>query len=166
MLRFPSLAARFGAERLLVVGALFIAGRSILAASANQPAVLLAASVLGGIGFAFFLVGGVTYVSEHVPSRLAATAQGIFQGVGNSMGQVVASAAGGSVAAFAGISGLFVIAAGFGIVATSIIAIAVLRADASGGGAPPAGPPGRPATRAGPDPPIAPRRPRAPQPVR
>src|SRR5258706_12280510 len=132
MLRFPSLAARFGAERLLVVGALFIAGRSILAASANQPAVLLAASVLGGVGFAFFLVGGVTYVSEHVPSRLAATAQGIFQGVGNSMGQVVASAVGGSRAAFPGIRGLFVFAPRLGTLGPPVIAVAGFAAGAGG----------------------------------
>lgn len=135
MLRFPALAARFGSERLLVVGAGFIAARSIVAASANQPAVLLFASVLGGVGFALFLVGGVTYVSTHVPRQLAATAQGIFQGVGSSMSQVVASAAGGSIAAIAGINGLFLIAAGLGAIATAIIAFAVLKGAAPGSAA-------------------------------
>ena len=129
MLRFPQLAARFGSERLLVVGVAFIAARAVVAASAEQPVVLLAASLLGGVGFALFLVGGVTYVSTHVPRRLAATAQGIFQGVGSSMSQVVSSAAGGSIAAVFGLSGLFLLAAGLGVVATVIIGFAVLRGE-------------------------------------
>ncbi len=125
MLAFPALAARFGSSRLLVAGAIFIAARSILAATAGEPSVLLAASIFGGFGFAFFFVGGVMYVSQHVPPELAATAQGIFQGVGTSLSQVVAAAAGGTVAAAFGLSGLFVVSAGIGIVGVAIIARAV-----------------------------------------
>jgi PPP family 3-phenylpropionic acid transporter len=127
MLRYPVLAARFGSERLLVAGSALIAARSAVAALAPDATTLLAASIFGGIGFALFFIGGVTYVSQHVPPELAATAQGIFQGVGNSLAQVAAAAAGGVVAAAFGVSGLFVVATGIGIVAATIIASAVRR---------------------------------------
>lgn len=125
MLRFPALAKRFGSHRLLIAGSSLIAARSVVAALAPDSNVLLASAVFGGLGFALFLVGGVTFVSEHVPPELAATAQGIFQGVGNSLSQVVAAAAGGAVAAATGIAGLFAAAAAIGIVAALIIAAAV-----------------------------------------
>jgi PPP family 3-phenylpropionic acid transporter len=127
MLRFPSLAARWGSHRLLIAGSVFTAARAIVAAVATDPAVLLAASVFGGLGYAFFAIGGTTYVSEHVPPQLAATAQGIFQGVGNSLAQVTAALAGGAVAALAGVVGLFAMSALVGIVAAAILWVAVRR---------------------------------------
>jgi PPP family 3-phenylpropionic acid transporter len=125
MLRFPALAARWGSERLMIAGSGFIAAREVVAALATDTNVLLAASIFGGVGFAFFAIGGTTYVSQHVPSELAATAQGIFQGVGNSLAQVTAAAAGGAVAALTGVAGLFAIAAGIGIVGAMIVSLAV-----------------------------------------
>jgi MFS family permease len=127
MLRFPMLAARFGSDRLLITGSALLAARSIVAALAPDPTTLLAASIFGGFGYALFFIGGVTYVSEHVPPELAATAQGIFQGVGNSLSQVVSAVAGGAAAAVFGVTGLFIIAAGIGIVAATIIAFSVRR---------------------------------------
>lgn len=127
MLRFPWLARRFGARQLLVAGALFLVARSVVAAFSASPEMLLSASIFGGIGFALFFVGGVTYVSEHVPRELAATAQGIFQGIGSSLSNVVAAAAGGSIAALVGIHGLFLDAAVLGVVGTAILAFAVRR---------------------------------------
>lgn len=147
MLRFPALAARFGSRRLLVAGACFIVARAVVAALASSPEMLLGASVFGGVGFALFFVAGVTYVSEHVPRALAATAQGIFQGVGNSLSNVVAAAAGGSIAASFGIDGLFAAAAGLGVIGTVIIAVAVRRGASTSPGAPvSAAPPGAPAS--------------------
>ncbi len=125
MLRFPALAARWGSDRLLIAGSVLTAARGIVAAAAPDSAVLLAASVFGGLGYALFFIGGVTYVSKHVPPELAATAQGIFQGVGNSLAQVAASALGGAVAVFAGVAGLFAIAAGIGIIGAVTIGLAV-----------------------------------------
>jgi MFS family permease len=125
MLRFPSLAARWGSNRLLIAGAGFLAARSVVAAVATDSTVLLAASIFGGLGYALFAIGGTTYVSEHVPPELAATAQGIFQGVGNNLAQVTAAAVGGAVAALAGVAGLFAIAAGIGVVGATIIWFAV-----------------------------------------
>ena len=125
MLGYPSLAARFGSERLLLAGAFFLVARSAVAALAQDPIVLLSAAVFGGVVFALFFVAGVTYVSTRVPPELAATAQGIFQGVGNSLSQVTAALAGGAIAAAFGIQGLFGLAVGLGVVGTAITAIAI-----------------------------------------
>jgi MFS transporter, PPP family, 3-phenylpropionic acid transporter len=127
MLRFPSLAKRWGSNRLLIAGSAFTAARAIVAAFSTDANVLLAASLFGGLGYAFFAIGGITYVSEHVPRELAATAQGIFQGVGNSLAQVTAAALGGAVAAFAGVAGLFAVAAVVGIGAAAILWLAIRR---------------------------------------
>jgi MFS family permease len=127
MLRFPMLAARFGSDRLLIAGSALLAARSIVAALAPDATTLLAASIFGGFGYALFFIGGVTYVSEHVPPELAATAQGIFQGVGNSLSLVVSAVAGGAAAAVFGVAGLFVVAAWIGILAATIIAFSVRR---------------------------------------
>ena len=116
MLGFPKLAARFGPERLLIAGVVFIAARAVVAQLATEPTILLAASVFGGAGFALFFVGGVTYVSRRVPRELAATAQGIFQGLANSLSQVTAALAGGAVAAAFGIQGLFGVSIVLGVV--------------------------------------------------
>lgn len=136
MLAFPRLAARFGSHRLLIAGALFLMARSVVAALATSPALLLAASVFAGLGYALLLVAGVVYVSTHVPPELAATAQGIFQGVGSSLSQVTAAVVGGAIAATAGIQGMFVLAAGLGVAATIIVAVAV-RSSGPGRYAPP-----------------------------
>ncbi|HJP90196.1 MAG TPA: MFS transporter [Candidatus Limnocylindrales bacterium] len=125
MLLFPLLATRVGANRLLIAGAFFLMARSIVAALATSPELLLAASVFAGFGYALFLVAGVVYVSTHVPPELAATAQGIFQGVGSSLAQVTAAAGGGAIAALAGLQGLFALAAGLGVGAMLIVAFAV-----------------------------------------
>lgn len=125
MLAFPRLGARFGTNRLLIAGAVFLMARSVVAALATTPAMLLAASILAGLGYALFLVAGVLYVSAHVPPELAATAQGIFQGVGSSLSQVTATAFGGAIAAISGIQGLFVVGAGLGVAAMLIVLLAV-----------------------------------------
>jgi PPP family 3-phenylpropionic acid transporter len=125
MLRYPALAARFSSAQLLIAGAGFLALRSVVAALANTPELLLSASIFGGIGYALFLVAGVTYVASKAPPGLAATAQGVFQGIGSSLSNVTATALGGTIAAFVGIQGLFFVGAALGIAATVTIALAV-----------------------------------------
>ena len=126
MLGFPLLARRFGGTRLLVAGAVIIALRTAVAAVATDPALLVLASGLGGIGYALFTVGGVTYVAEHVPPELAATGQGIFQGASLNLSGVVAAAAGGLLAGQLGIAGMFGVAAVVGFGAAAVVALAVL----------------------------------------
>jgi MFS transporter, PPP family, 3-phenylpropionic acid transporter len=125
MLSFPRLAARFGANRLLIAGAGSLMVRSVVAAFATTPELLLVASVFAGFGYALFLVAGVVHVSTRVPPELAATAQGIFQGAGSSLAQVTGAALGGAIAAIAGLQGLFVVAACLGVGAMLIVAFAV-----------------------------------------
>lgn len=125
MLGFPHLARRFGGDRLLIAGAAVLALRSGLTAVAMDPTVIVVATGLGGVGYALFLVGGVTYISDHVPPELAATGQGLFQGISISLSQVIAAAAAGMLAAAAGISGMFAVAAAVGVLAVGIVTLAV-----------------------------------------
>lgn len=126
MAAFPFLARRVGGERLVVVGAVFLMLRTALAAAATTPELLTAASAIGGVGYGLFTVGAVTYVSAHMPPRLAATGQGIYQGVAIGLSGVVAAAAGGLVAGSLGIPGMFVVAAALGLVAVATVGVAVL----------------------------------------
>ena len=124
MLRFPALLKRFGAERLVVAGAAMFALRALVAGLTGDPAVLVAASAIGGVGYALFLVGGVTHVSLRAPTQLAATAQGAFQGT-VSLGQVAAASLGGIVAGGLGIEGLFLVCAALAGVAVWLVAVTV-----------------------------------------
>jgi PPP family 3-phenylpropionic acid transporter len=133
MLTFPRLAARFGAERLVVAGAAIFTIRAFVAAVTADPIVLVVLAGIGGAGYACFIVGGVTYMSRHAPAGLAATAQGLFSGLANGLGQVVAGVGGGLIAGAAGITGLFGVAGVLGLAAAAVVAVAVARA------APPAG---------------------------
>ena len=127
MLAFPALARRFGGARLLVAGALIIALRTGISGVANDPLVLVLASGLGGIGYALYTVGGVTFVANRVPPELAATGQGIFQGAALGLSGVLAAAVGGVVAGVLGIAGMFAAAGVIGLAAALVVAVAVLR---------------------------------------
>jgi PPP family 3-phenylpropionic acid transporter len=127
MLRFPWIAARLGAGRILVAGAAVFALRSLIAGLAADPALLVVAAGLGGVGYALFLIGGVTWVSSHAPPELAATAQGVLQGVSFSLSGVAAASIGGMIATSIGLTGLYLLAAAIGAIAVGIIALAVRR---------------------------------------
>jgi PPP family 3-phenylpropionic acid transporter len=127
MLAFPALARRFSGTRLLVAGAVIIALRTGISAIATDPVVLVVASGLGGVGYALYTVGGVTFVANHVPPALAATGQGIFQGATLGLSGVLAAAVGGVVAGALGIAGMFAVAGVVGLAAAIVVAIAVLR---------------------------------------
>jgi MFS transporter, PPP family, 3-phenylpropionic acid transporter len=125
MLRFPWLVARLGVERLTVAGVLIFALRALGSAVTNEPGVLVALNAFGGLGYACFVVGGVTYVSRHAPRRLAATAQSLFSGVSNNLGQVTAGVVGGQLAAANGLVGVFGASAILGLVAAVVVALAM-----------------------------------------
>jgi len=57
MFSFPRLAARFGTERLLVLGAIAIVLRAALAALARDPVMLVAIAPIEGLAFACTYVG-------------------------------------------------------------------------------------------------------------
>ena len=71
----------------------------------------MAIAPLGGIGFALFYVGTVTYVARAVPPSVQATAQGLFSGTAFSIGTILGSVVGGQLAAALTIPGMFAVAA-------------------------------------------------------
>lgn len=110
MTAFPALARRFGAERLIVIGAIAFAIRSLISAIADAPATIVIASAFGGVGFSFFYVGTVTWVAGAVGRSVQATAQGIFSGTANSIGVIVGSVVGGAIGSVFGLPALFLVA--------------------------------------------------------
>ena len=111
MLAFPLLVRRVGAERLLVLGGLAFAVRAGLWALTSDPLLFVVIAPLGGIGFALFYVGTVTYVSRAVPPSVQATAQGLFSGTAFSIGSILGAVVGGQLAAALTIPGMFAVSA-------------------------------------------------------
>lgn len=107
MLAFPALVRRTGAERLLVVGAGAFALRALGFALTDSLPSLIAVSGIGGVGFALFYVGSVTYVSRVAPPEVRATAQGLFSGTAFATGTIVGSTLGGAFASGFGLPALF-----------------------------------------------------------
>jgi PPP family 3-phenylpropionic acid transporter len=127
MLTFHRIVARVGPERLLVIGIIAFAVRAVGFAVMPNVATTLAVAPLGGVGYAFFYVGTVTYVSRNAPPRLQATAQGIFSGTAFSLGTILGSMLGGQLAGTLGLRGLFAACAVGAFLAAIIVAIAVAR---------------------------------------
>jgi MFS family permease len=109
----------------VVIGASIFVVRAVMAAWTTEPWVLVAMAAVGGVGYACFLIGGITYVSRHAPPELAATAQSLFSGTANGLGNVVAGYSGGVIAGLAGLPGLFTASAITGVAATGILYLAV-----------------------------------------
>jgi PPP family 3-phenylpropionic acid transporter len=126
MFGFARLGARFGNERIVIVGSFAFAVRAVLAALAQDPAALVAISVLEGFSFACFFVGGVTYVGSLAPRTLAGTAQGLFAATAG-LATIVGSLVGGVLAQWLTIPGLFAAAALGHLIAAGVIALAIRR---------------------------------------
>ena len=124
MFAFPTLVRRIGSERLLVLAAIAFAVRALGFGLTTNVALLLAIQPLAGVGFALFYVGTVTYVSREAPSRLQATAQGIFSGTAFSVGSIVGATVGGQLGDALTLRGLFLACA----LATGVAALVVARA--------------------------------------
>lgn len=130
MFGFARLSRRFGNERLLVFGAFAFVLRALLAALAQDPVALVAISVLEGLSFSCFFIGGVTYVARLAPTNLTATAQGMFAAT-TGLATIGGSSVGGVVADAITIPGLFAAAAAIHLVAAGVIALAVRRGPAA-----------------------------------
>ena len=111
MYAFPALARRFGAERMIILGAFAFAGRAGITALVEDPGAIVLASLFGGVGFAFFYVGTVTWVAGAVGRGVQATAQGIFSGTAQAFGAIGGSILGGAVGAALGLPVVFGLAA-------------------------------------------------------
>jgi MFS transporter, PPP family, 3-phenylpropionic acid transporter len=132
MLAFPALARRVGSERLLILGALAFAGRAAGWGLASDPIVAVLVAPLGGIGFALFYIGLVTFIARAVPHEAQATAQGVYSGMTFSLGSVIGALVAGVLAPIVGLPGLFLASA----VATVLGAFIVARAIAASRPAP------------------------------
>jgi PPP family 3-phenylpropionic acid transporter len=126
MLFFPQLARRFGAGRLVVVGALIMAFREFGSVVLTDPTLLIWLSTLQGLGYALALIGGVTFVSRHAPTGTAATAQGILNSVSIGLATIIGGTLGGLLAGWLTIRGMYVIATATGFAGAGLIALAVL----------------------------------------
>jgi PPP family 3-phenylpropionic acid transporter len=124
---FPRLAARFGTERLLVLGATAFAVRAFLVAVATGPLGLVIVAPLAGVAFACYFVGAVTVLSARIPASLGGTAQGILS-ASIGLATIIGSVAGGEVAGGLGIPGLFAACGMLGVAGAAIVAAAVLGA--------------------------------------
>jgi PPP family 3-phenylpropionic acid transporter len=127
MFSFDRIVRRVRPEWLVVVGVVAFAARAAgFALSPSVPLVLLAVP-LGGVGFAFFYVGTVTYVARSAPPRLQATAQGIYSGTAFSVGTIIGSTIGGQLGAALGLRTLFGLCAVGAALAAVVIGAAVTR---------------------------------------
>jgi PPP family 3-phenylpropionic acid transporter len=127
MFSFDRIVRRVRPEWLVVVGVIAFAARAAgFALSPSVPLVLLMVP-LGGVGFAFFYVGTVTYVARTAPPRLQATAQGIYSGTAFSVGTILGSTIGGQVGAALGLRTLFGVCAMGAALAAVVIGAAVMR---------------------------------------
>ncbi len=125
MYAFPRVAARFGTERLVVLGSIAFALRALLGSLITDPIALIAIAPLEGLGFASVFVGGVTVVAARAPAGLGGTAQGLFS-ASTGLATIIGSAFGGAVAALLGIPGLFLVCGLVSLVGTGIVAVALL----------------------------------------
>lgn len=137
MFLFPRLGARFGTERLLILGAIALGLRALLAALATDPVGLLTIAPLEGFGFAGVFVGGVTVLAARAPAGLVGTAQGLFAASAG-LATIVGSIVGGGVAGAVGIPGLFATSGLVGLVGSAILAVALVGNQSMDGAAPPA----------------------------
>jgi PPP family 3-phenylpropionic acid transporter len=111
MVAFPALGARFGAERLLLLGAGLFVVRAIAVTLVRDPLLVTLSMGLHGGAFALSLVGGVTYVSRHAPRGAAASAQGVFNGMSFGLAAILGPGLGGLLAPWLGLPGMFGVAA-------------------------------------------------------
>lgn len=107
MLYSGRIIRRIGAAGLLKIAFTIFAVRLLVFSFTTTPALALSLQLLSGPAFAFYLVGGVTYVKEHTPEGLSTTAQSIYNLVGFGVGAIAGSLLGGYVYETAGIAALF-----------------------------------------------------------
>ena len=142
MYAFPRVAARFGTERLVVLGSVSFGLRALLASVIVDPVALVLIAPLEGLGFACVFVGGVTLVSARAPAGMQGTAQGLFA-ASSGLATIIGAVVGGAIAGALSIPALFLTCAAVSLVGTVILAVALLGPAGTGriaAGGPPVGP--------------------------
>jgi PPP family 3-phenylpropionic acid transporter len=125
MWAYPWLAARVGAERLLIAGAAAFALRALTLAVVSDPLLATLTMALHGVGFGLVLVGGVTYVARHAPPAAAATAQGILSATVFSLALIIGPSVGSFTAAEWGATAMFVLSCVAGLMAIPLLWLAM-----------------------------------------
>lgn len=136
MFFFPLLARRFGAERLIVAGMAILFLRQTANVVLTSPTLLIAFSLLQGLGYGLLLIGGIAFVSQQAPHGTAATAQGILNGVTSSLSSIIGAGLGGQIAGLLSIRALYAVSACLSGIAVGLLALAVLPVAARTGVAP------------------------------
>lgn len=122
MLGFGRLVARAGLGRLLLAGTILFALRAVAVVLTSDPLLVTLTMALHGGGFALFLVGGVSYVSEHAPAGAAATAQGMLVAIAFGLAQIIGPGIGGLLAADGDLLRTFTVAGSGSVIAVVAMA--------------------------------------------
>ncbi len=110
MLFGTRLLRRWGPKKLIATGFFFYGVRLILYAVMPRPEWVLGINLMQGLSFAFYWVGGVTYVSQITPEHLRATGQSVLASFYN-IASVTAGPLIGSVFDTFGSSRMYLLAA-------------------------------------------------------
>lgn len=86
---------RISAATLLKIAFTVYAVRWMLLSFATTPALAVATQLMHGASFGAFLVGGVTYMNQHTPEGMGATAQAIYTTVSYGLATIVGATVGG-----------------------------------------------------------------------
>ena len=81
--------------------------------------------LLHGGGYAFLLVGGVTYVAARAPTGAAATAQGVLTGIATGLAYAIGPGIGGIIASTYSLNTMFGVAAIVGVVGLAGMSLAL-----------------------------------------
>ena len=127
MLLFRRLTGRFGVKALVVGGAVAFGLRSAGWALAGSAMASVAASLMGGVGVALFLLGTTAWVADRTPAALRATSQALFVGTTYAVGAIVGALAAGLIASIWGLAVMFAASAVTGFIGAAIIWLAVGR---------------------------------------
>lgn len=119
------LIQRFGAPRLMGLAVLLQIIRFILLSQMSAPAWAIAINMLNGPGFVLFWNSALNYGSRLVPSKLLATAQGLYASV-TSLAGIISSIISGVVFDTLGASTLFLLMATFCLVTFLLIWVGIL----------------------------------------
>ena len=118
----------------MVAGTVVFAVRAAGWAFVGSATDTVAVTMLGGIGYALFVVGTTTFVSARAPAELRATAQGLFMGTTYAMGSILGAVLAGLLAGQAGLAAVFPAGVVASLGGTVVVWLAIGRSAATGAG--------------------------------
>ncbi|MDP2989241.1 MAG: MFS transporter [Kiritimatiellota bacterium] len=115
---------RIGAKGLLTTAFFIFILRWLMYSVIGAPVWALLVQLLHGLSFAAFLVGAVTFVSEHTPEGLSTTAQAIFNTVAFGLASITGSMIGGYLYDTVGMTSMFRVFSLLGLVGVAVFLLA------------------------------------------